>query len=120
MNCEQANRPRGVADQEPCPPRKALERMAALELSAKAKELSGELGLHVLTHVPNRVAGVYARRIDLAQGRMALIIADRHKLLVPWRPALEHFAGKGLKGALRRQTLSWKLERGIGIGLPPM
>ena len=49
-----------------------------------------------------------------------LIIADRHKLLVPWRPALEHFAGKGLKGALRRQTLSWKLERGIGIGLPPM
>jgi hypothetical protein len=94
--------------------------MAALELSAKAKELSGELGLHVLTHVPNRIAGVYARRIDLAQGRMALIIGQRQANLVPWRPALERFAGRQVEGILRGQTLSWKLERSLAIGLPPM
>ncbi|MBK8840873.1 MAG: DUF3363 domain-containing protein [Hyphomonadaceae bacterium] len=108
-----------MGEQEAGPSRQALQRMATLELSAKAKDLSGELGLHVLTHVPNRVAGVYARRIDLAQGRMALIIGDRHAMLVPWRPALERFAGRGVEGVLRGQTLSWKLERGLGIGLAP-
>jgi hypothetical protein len=109
-----------MGEQEAGPSRQALQRMATLELSTKAKELSGELGLHVLTHIPNRVAGVYARRIDLAQGRMALIIGDRQAMLVPWRPALERFAGRGVEGVLRGQTLSWKLERGLGIGLPPM
>ncbi len=99
------------------PSRQALQRMAMLELSTKAKELSGELGLHVLTHIPNRVAGVYAQRVDLAQGRMALIIGDRQATLVPWRPALERVAGRGVEGVLRGQTLSWKLERGLGLGL---
>lgn len=98
------------------PSGQALQRMAMLELTTKAKELSGELGLHVLTHVPNRVAGVYARRIDLAQGRMALIIGDRQAMLVPWRPALERFAGRGVEGVLRGQTMSWNLERGLGLG----
>lgn len=109
-----------MGEQQAGPSRQALQRMATLELSAKAKELSGELGLHVLTHVPNRVAGVYARRIDLAQGRMALIIGERQAMLVPWRPALERFAGRAVEGVLRGQTLSWKLERGLGISLPPM
>lgn len=108
-----------MGEHDAAPSRQALQRMAALELSTKARELSGELGLHVLTHVPNRVSGVYARRIDLAQGRMALIIGDRQAMLVPWRPALERFAGRGVEGVLRGQTLSWKLERGLGIGLAP-
>jgi hypothetical protein len=109
-----------MGEHETGPSRQALQRMATLELSAKAKELSGELGLHVLTHMPNRVAGVYARRIDLAQGRMALIVGERQAMLVPWRPALERFAGRGVEGVLRGQTLSWKLERGLGIGLSPI
>lgn len=109
-----------MSEHQAGPSRQALQRMATLELSTKAKELSGELGLHVLTHVPNHVVGVYARRIDLAQGRKALIIGDRQAMLVPWRPALERFAGRGVEGVLRGQTLSWKLERGLGIGLPPL
>ncbi len=97
----------------------ALQRMAVLELSTRAKELSGDLGLHVMTHIPNRVVGVYARRIDLAHGRMALIVGERQAVLVPWRPALERFAGRQVEGVMRGQTLSWQLERGLGIGLSP-
>lgn len=40
------------------------------------------------------VSGVYTRRIDLAQGRVALIVGDQTSQLVPWRPALERFAGQ--------------------------
>ncbi|RYG31721.1 MAG: DUF3363 domain-containing protein, partial [Burkholderiales bacterium] len=98
----------------------ALQRMAVLELSTRAKELSGDLGLHVMTHIPNRVAGIYARRVDLAQGRMALIVGERQAVLVPWRPALERFAGRQVEGVMRGQTISWKLERGLGIGLQQM
>lgn len=109
-----------MTDQEQGPSRLAIQRMALAELSAKARDLSGELGLHVLTHTPNHVAGVYARRLDLAQGRMALIVGDRQAALVPWRPALERFAGRQVEGVLRGQSISWKLGRGLGIGLPPM
>ena len=68
----------------------------------------------------NAVSGVYARRIDLAQGRVALIVGERHANLVPWRPALERFAGREVIGELRAQGMSWQLQRGVGISLPPM
>lgn len=106
-----------MGEHEQGPSRLAMQRMATLELTTKAKELSGELGLHVLTHVPNRVAGVYARRLDLAQGRMILILGDRQAVLAPWRPTLERFAGRQVEGVLSGQSLSWKLARGLGIGL---
>jgi hypothetical protein len=100
--------------------RQAIQQMAQVELSARAHDLARDLGLPVQTHVPNRVAGVYAQRIDLAQGRMALILGDRQAFLVPWRPPLERFAGRQVEGVLRGQGLSWSLSRGLGINLPPM
>ena len=42
-----------------------------------AKRLSGELGRPVLTQAPARLRGVYARRVDLAQGRVAVILQER-------------------------------------------
>jgi hypothetical protein len=100
----------------------ALRRMAALELSVQAEKLSEELGIPILTHTAHRVSGVYARRVDLAQGRMALIVGERQANLVPWRPALERFGGRTVEGVMRGQGLSWNLARGLGreIGLPPM
>jgi hypothetical protein len=102
------------------PSRRALGQMAEIERTAKAHDISRDLGLPVQTHVPSRVTGVYAQRIDLAQGRMALILGDRQAFLVPWRPPLERFAGRQVEGVLRGQNLSWRLERGVGISLPPM
>lgn len=100
--------------------RQALQRMAVLELSAQSKGLSEELGVPVLTYSAHSVSGIYARRIDLAQGRMALVIGQRQANLVPWRPALERFGGRQVEGVMRGQTLSWSLSRGMGIDLPSM
>jgi hypothetical protein len=98
----------------------SLDRMASTEMRAMAQRLSHELGKPVLSYGANRVEGIYARRIDLAQGRVALIVDERSARLVPWQPALERFAGRQVEGLMRGQTLSWSLARGIVLGLPPM
>ena len=98
----------------------ALRTMAANERADLAGRLSVELGVRVLPESPSQVSGVYARRIDLAQGRVAIIVQERLAYVVPWRPALERFAGREVEGVLRGQTLSWGLARGLGPNLPPM
>jgi hypothetical protein len=98
----------------------ALRTMAVSERANLAKQLSHELKLEVLIEPPARLRGVYARRVDLAQGRVALILQDRQAYIVPWRPALERFAGREVEGVMRGQTLSWGLARGVGPSLPPM
>src|SRR5690606_30666411 len=67
-------------------PQSTLSWMVTNELRAAADDLSKEIGKLVLTVRLNHIQGVYARRIDLAQGRMALVIGDRQASLVPWRP----------------------------------
>ena len=106
-----------MAPHEAAPSRQAMQRLVQLELTNRARVLSGELGVPVLTYDAHRVSGVYARRIDLAQGRMALIVGERQANLVPWRPALERFAGREVEGVMRGQGLSWTLPRGIGLGI---
>jgi len=98
----------------------ALRTMAANERTDLARRLSDELGLRVLPQSPSQVSGVYARRIDLAQGRVAIIMQERLAYVVPWRPALERFAGREVQGVLRGQNLSWGLARGLVPNLPPM
>jgi hypothetical protein len=68
----------------------------------------------------SQVEGVYARRIDLAQGQMALILGERSLYLLPWGPALERFAGREVRGLMRGASLSWGLSKGLGMGLPPI
>ena len=102
---------------EPGPSRQMLQRMAQFELTTQATALREELGIPVLTYDAHRVSGIYARRIDMAQGRMALIVGERQANLVPWRPPLERFAGREVVGVLRQQSMSWSLQRGMGLGL---
>ncbi|OYW84590.1 MAG: hypothetical protein B7Z22_10355, partial [Hyphomonas sp. 32-62-5] len=96
--------------------RQALEDMKAHELRTTAKVLAREVGMPV-TLGSGPVSGVYTRRIDLAQGRVALIVGDRSSQLVPWRPALERFAGQNVVGVQRGRSISWSLQRGRGLGL---
>jgi len=95
----------------------AKQQMAVNELRDIAGRLKHELGMPVLTVQLNHVRGVYAQRIDLARGRMALIVGERQASLVPWRSALERFAGREVEGALRGQGMSWSLARGMGLGI---
>jgi hypothetical protein len=98
----------------------ALRTLATNERADLAKRLSEEFGRPVLTQTPNHIRGVYARRVDLAQGRVAVILQERQAYVVPWRPALEWFPGREVEGVLRGQTLSWGLARSLGPNLPPM
>jgi hypothetical protein len=90
--------------------------MRAHELRAAAKNLAGEVGMPVRLG-SGTVSGVYTRRIDLAQGRVALIVGDQTAQLVPWRPTLERFAGQNVIGVQRGRSISWSLQRGRGLGL---
>lgn len=108
----------GEADKQLSP--NVLRTLAANERADLAKRLSAELGLRVLPQTPSHVSGIYVRRIDLAQGRVAIISQERQAYVVPWRPALERFAGRQVVGVLRGQTLTWGLARGLGPNLPPM
>lgn len=98
-------------------PRSTLDWMAENERQAAADDLKQAIGKPVLTGRLNHIRGVCERRIDLAQGRMALVVGERHASLVPWRPAMERFAGREIEGSLRGQGISWSLSRGRGIGL---
>ena len=104
---------------EAAPSRHLLTHLRQVELAALTRSLRDELGMPVTTSETQRVSGVYARRIDMAQGRMALIIGEHHAQVVPWRPPLERFAGRKVEGVLRGQGLSWSLQRELGIGMAP-
>jgi hypothetical protein len=104
---------------EAAPARHLLTHLRQVELAALTRSLRDELGMPVTTSETQSVSGVYARRIDLAQGRMALIVDEHHAHVVPWRPPLERFAGRKVEGVLRGQGLSWSLQRELGIGMAP-
>jgi hypothetical protein len=108
----------GEADHRLSP--SVLRKLATNEREHLARQLSAELGRTVSPETSRSIRGVYSRRVDLAQGRVAVILGAREAHIVPWRPALERFAGREVEGLLRGRTLSWGLVRNLGPDLPPM
>ena len=94
-------------------PSPAVEHMRAHWLGTAAKNLAGE------GWSGDGVRGLH-RRIDLAQGMLALIVGDPSSQLVPWRPALERSAGENVTGVQRGRAISWGLQREGSIDLPPL
>jgi len=93
-------------------------RLAAREAHALAAELSAEIGKPVAVESVARVEGVYARRVDLAQARVALIVGEQEGHLVRWRPSLEPLARKYVSGLKSLQAPTRSLHR--DMPLPPM
>jgi hypothetical protein len=100
--------------------RDALDRLASHELQATAQALERQLGRAALIHHGAQGEGLYAHRIDLAQGRFAVLFQRKTVQRVPWRPALERFQGRHVMGVVYGQSFSWGLWRGRTPGLPPM
>ena len=98
----------------------AISTMARNELAEAARRVSLALGVPVITQSRISIDGVYVQRVDLAQGRMAVILQERQAFIVPWRSTLERFAGREVHGAVRGNGLSWSLARGRAQSLPPM
>jgi type IV secretory pathway VirD2 relaxase len=92
-----------------------LTNLRRRELLRVAGQLSSELGLNfVETRNGERIDGIVKRRVDLAQGRFALIEKSREFTLVPWRDVLEKQIGKQVGGILRDGGVSWTIGRGRG------
>jgi len=82
------------------------------ELLRVAGQLSDELGLpFVQVKAGARVEGCFARKVELASGRHALIERARDFTLVPWRPVLERYAGKTVSGIMRESGINWTMGR---------
>ena len=98
----------------------AVHAMAAHELGQIAGRLSAELKMPVSSAPATRIEGVYERRVELAQGRAALIVGSHTAHLVPWGPSLERFAGEQVVGMQRGLNISWSLKKARTVSLPPM
>jgi len=72
----------------------------------------------VLTYDAHRVSGIYARRIDMAQGRMALILGERQANLVPLAAAtrtVRRARGRG-RAAPAEHVVESAARNGAGPG----
>lgn len=100
--------------------RDTLYRLAGHELQSTAQRLERQLGRAALIHHGAQVVGRYVHRIDLAQGRFAVLIHRETAEVVPWRPALEQSQGRHVMGVVHGQSISWGLWRWRTPGLAPM
>jgi hypothetical protein len=64
-----------------------------------------------------RVTGIYARAVQLASGRYAMLQDGDAFSLVPWKPMLEERLGQRLSAIVRDGRVDWTLSRQRGLGL---
>ena len=107
----QAGFAQGGSDRAVYPPG-MLDELRRRELSNAGARLSTELNLpYAESANGGRIEGVFARKIDLASGRFAVIEKSREFTLVPWRPVLEDQIGKKVSGIMRGEEISWTFGR---------
>jgi len=88
------------------------------ELARVAGQLSEQLGLaYVETRSGEPVEGTLSRSIELASRKYAVIEKSREFTLVPWWPVLERHIGKQVSGVMRKDGISWALDRQRGLGV---
>ncbi|UQS67226.1 DUF3363 domain-containing protein [Mesorhizobium opportunistum] len=89
-----------------------LSMLRQRELNRVARQLSDELGLtYTEARSGDRIEGTLRRSIELASGKYAVVKKSREFTLVPWRPVLERHIGKEVSGIMRREGISWTIER---------
>jgi hypothetical protein len=99
--------------------RDLLNTLRHRELEAAAARVTAETGK---AWRPARdgesVSGVFARRLDLASGRFAMLEDGLGFQLVPWKPSMERLRGRVLAGTLGiGGTLDLLPSRRRGLGL---
>lgn len=93
--------------------RQQLQARTAAQLAATASSLEQELSR---SYVPfeegARLRGQLTRPVDLAGGRMALLIGKSEFSLVPWQAGFERRIGRELNIRATGNGLSWSIGRG--------
>ncbi|WP_417319649.1 DUF3363 domain-containing protein [Erythrobacter aureus] len=97
---------------------KSISRLYAAELRSEGLRLEQELGKRFrATSAGEDIKGVYARSVNLAAGRHAVIERSKEFTLVPWRAVLERQRGKQVGGIMRTNGVAWKFGRKRGRAL---
>ncbi|SFI52252.1 Type IV secretory pathway, VirD2 components (relaxase) [Caulobacter sp. UNC279MFTsu5.1] len=89
--------------------RAELERVEAQLAKAGAGGVHGVEG--------EAIKGVYARRLDLASGRFAMIEDGLGFQLTPWTKALDAKLGQEVTGTITTSGVEWTLGKKRGLGL---
>ena len=99
--------------------RDLLDQLRRREIDAVSAKLSAETGLpRVSAAEGDHVAGVYRQRVQLASGRFAMIDNGLGFELVPWKPALEDYAGRHVSGIVQPGgSVAWSFSRTRGLGI---
>ena len=92
------------------------ETLRLREYQSAVQALSRELGLS--PHSPSegeRINGSFARTVNLASGKYAVIARSQEFVMVPWRPDMERLRGLDVSGTVSAQGIQWEtgLRRGI-------
>ena len=89
------------------------------ELDGIAAKLAAETGrAYRPVAEGNAVTGIYARRLDLASGRFAMLDNGLGFQLVPWKPALDARLGEKVSGVmLPAGGVEWSFGRKRGLGV---
>jgi type IV secretory pathway VirD2 relaxase len=99
------------------PARKLIAKLRDVELDqVKAKLAAGGKGV-VTAGEGDLVSGVYARRLDLASGRFAMIDDGLGFQLVPWTRSLESRLGQEVSGTITNSGVDWSFGKKRGLGL---
>lgn len=98
--------------------RDLLATLRRRELEETAANLATQTGL---AHHPlaegEQIAGTYRQRVTLASGRFAMIDNGLGFQLVPWRPALDEYLGREVRGIATGTGIEWSLGRKRGLGI---
>ncbi len=107
----------GMRDGKFQPPPQLIATLRDRELDqVKAKLAAG--GKTVATsREGDMVSGLFARRLDLASGRFAMIDDGLGFQLVPWTRALESKLGQEVTGTITKNGVDWSLGKKRGLGL---
>ncbi len=96
--------------------RDLLQRLRTCELDAVSRDLERESGLISREATTgSRISGVYARDVQLASGRFAMLDDGVGFSLVPWRPVLEGRLGEHVSATLKGPSISWEFGRRRGL-----
>lgn len=98
--------------------RDLLETLRADELAGVAERLAQETGrTRQAVSSDGAVSGTFARRLDLASGRFAMLEDGLGFTLVPWRPDMDRHLGQRIEGVMRPgQGIAWNFAPKRGLG----
>jgi type IV secretory pathway VirD2 relaxase len=91
-------------------------KLRQIETERIARDLSSQLNATFIRSVPGmRISGIYELAITTPTGKLAVIRREDTFTLAPWKPPLEPFRGRAVRGMIDPNRVTWALDRGRSL-----